>query len=213
MPSPRDIEEVYDSWSNLPYDKYVVKNYLEKPAYQIGRDFFLENEEYTHIVICPDDIIIDYHAFELLKNTIQKNNISNLCGVAMVDETSNAYACKPLGIPYDSMAGGSYYYRDKQRDYPLLPVNKVIEVGYTGFMIQFLERELVEKLSFEGGCEKGEGCMDLKQSQEMDGLDERYFVHTGAFFTHLRRVQYEETKEWIKNGEHTKGYTVYISKA
>ena len=81
--------------------------------------------------------------------------MSNLCGVAMVDEESNAYACKPLGVPFDAQSGGSYYYKDKERNYTLLPDNKVIEVGYTGFMIQFIRRALLNHLSFEGGCQNG----------------------------------------------------------
>jgi len=212
MPSPREIPEVEESWDALPYDKYIVKNMLEKPAYQKGRDFFLEHEEYTHIVICPDDLIIDYNNFELLKRTTEENDLSNLCGVAMVDEESNAYACKPLGVPFSAMSGGSYYYRDKERNYKLLPDNQILEVGYTGFMIQFLERDLVEThLSFDGGCENNNGCMDLMQSREMSSNHIPYLVHTGAFFTHLRRRQYKETKEWIKHGDHT-GYTIHLQK-
>ena len=216
MPSPRSITEVEASWNDIPYDKYVVKNELEKPAYQIGREFFLSHAEYDYIVICPDDIIIDYDSFELLKREVEENQLSNLCGVAMVDELSEAYACKPVGVPFNAMSGGSYYYRPSpllREGWKIIPDSQILEVGYTGFMIQFLERWLVELyLSFDGGCDDGAGCMDLMQSREMKKVGMPYLVHTGAFFTHLRRRQYKETKEWIRNGDHTKGYTIHVTR-
>ena len=213
MPSPRNIPEVESSWNDLPYDKFIVKNELEKPAYQKGREFFISHDEYDYIVICPDDIIINRESFNVLKVTVEMLEMSNLCGVAMVDETSRAYACKPIGVPFDAQSFGSYYYSPhmNKRKFELLPKNEVLEVGYTGFMIQFIRRDLLNHLSFEGGCQNGTGCMDIKQSQEMQKLKLPYLVHTGAFFTHLRRRQYKENKEWIKNGDHTKGYVIYTT--
>lgn len=210
MPSPRNIELVSDSWSELPYDKYIVKNRLEKEAYQNGRDFFLEYDEYTHLVICPDDIVIDYDSFELLKRDMEEYEFSNLCGVGMLDENSNAYCCKPFGVPFNQVSSGSYYYKETDRGYPLLP-KKIFECGYSGFMIQWLERSLVEKLSFDGGCNNGEGCMDVKMSEEFKEMGESFIIEPNANFTHLRNAQKKQLKEWMKNGDH-KGYTIYMGK-
>jgi len=210
MPSPRNIPEVYASWEELPYDRYVVKNKLEREAYQNGRDFFLSHDEYTHLVICPDDIILDYDAFELLKRSVEEGNYNNLCGVGMVDETSNAYCCKPLGVPLDAKSGGSYFYKETYRHYKLLP-DEITQVVYTGFMVQWLDRDLVYNISFGGGCEDGEGCMDLLMAKELRYMGIPYLIEPKAYFTHLRNRGSKELKEWKRNGDH-KGYEIYVEK-
>jgi len=211
MPSPRRIQEVTDSWGYLPYDKFIVKNRLEKEAYQNGRDFFLDTKEYTHLVICPDDVIIDYDSMEILRRDVEEYNFNNICGVGMVDEQSNTYCCKPLGVPFDARGVGSYYYKpnDKLREGCKILPDEITQVGYTGFMIQWLSRDLVKKLSFDGGCEDGKGCMDVKMSMEMKKLNIPYIVEPHAYFTHLRNAQKNEVKEWMENGDH-RGYTVHI---
>ena len=212
MPSPRSIPDVTNSWQYLPYDKYIVKNRLEKQAYQNGRDFFMDHDEYTHLVICPDDIIVDYDSMEILRRDVEEYEFNNICGVGMVDEESTAFCCKPLGTPFDATGVGSYYYKinDKLRDNCEVIPNEITQVGFTGFMIQWLDRELVKKLSFEGGCEDGKGCMDIKMSEEMEKLEIPYIIEPHAFFTHLRFEQKRELKKWLKNGDH-KGYTVHVT--
>ena len=57
-PSPRDIREVYEALRETGYDRLYAKYYPEKTAYNLLRDYFLDHTEYTHLVICPDDLII-----------------------------------------------------------------------------------------------------------------------------------------------------------
>lgn len=215
VPSVREIPEVIESWNELPYDKYVVRMMLEAPAYQTARDFFLLHKEYTHIVICPDDLVIHYDAFEMLLRDVEEYDLSNLSGVAYIDEGSiGVYCCKPKGIDLTNQSKGSFYEDSSNKNvHPknILP-NKIFEVGFTGFCCQFLERELVEKMTFKGGCEDGAGCMDLEMAYNCQKLDKPMMVQPNAFFTHLRNRCKEEVQAWKKRGTEAHiGYTIHLT--
>lgn len=205
IPSVREIPEVIESWNKLPFDKYIVRMMLEPRAYKTGRDFFLESD-YTHIVIAPDDMVIDYQSFMTLVEDIEEYELSNLAGVANLDQSDmSVYSCKPLGTDPTSKQNGTYY------DVKTLP-DGIIDVGFTGFACQFIERSLVQRLSFTGGCNNGMGCMDLQFTNEMVEMGISQFVETNTFFPHLRNMQYQKVRAWKNRGEHTddEGYTVFV---
>lgn len=196
-PSPRNIPEVIESWKNIPYDKFIVKNKLERRAYREGREYFLDHPEYTHIVICPDDMIVDYDSFVKMEKIIKQKNLDNLAGLSNIDETQvNLFSCKPLGTDPTQTGCGTYFSKDS------LPKDEVFEVGFTGFACQWIERKLVERLSFDGACNNNEGCMDLKFTYEMQTLKRKQYVCNGTFFYHMRMAQYHEVMAW-KNRAHT----------
>lgn len=160
---------------------------LEVDAYQTLRNYFLEHKEYTHLVICPDDLVIDYDSFMILKRDVEEYDFSNLAGIANIDESQpNVYCCKPLGIDITQNSKGSFYTKDT------IP-EEVFEAGFTGFACQWINRELMEKLSFTGGCNNGEGCMDFKFTEE---IGEPQMVEPRAFFYHMRCAQIEQVKKW-----------------
>ena len=70
----------------LIIDFSIVKMKPEPEAYKDGRDFFLEHEEYTHLVICPDDLVIYYVPFMKLRRETEKYDFPNLCGISNLDE-------------------------------------------------------------------------------------------------------------------------------
>ena len=206
VPSVRKINAVRESWEALPYDKFIVRMMLEPRAYKTGRDFFLENKKYTHIVIAPDDMVVDYDSFMTLLREVDEYEFSNIAGIANLDESNfDVYSCKPLGTDPTSRNYGTYYMKET------LPKNKVISVGFTGFACQFIERELVEKLSFKGGCNNEMGCMDLQFTRELESMRIPQLVHTGTFFPHYRMEQYDKVIAWKNRGhEPDEGYTVFF---
>ncbi len=206
IPSVREIPRVIESWNELPYDKYVVRMKLEAPAYQDGRDFFLSHSEYTHIVIAPDDMVVDYDSFMTLQRDVKEYRLTNVAGIANLGQDDpDVYSCKPIGVPFIQKTKGSYY--DKNN----IP-NELFTVGFTGFACQWLERELVEKLSFKGWCNNGQGCMDAQFSTEMNEMVNMQIVDPKTYFPHLRNEQYDEVKAWkAKGSEFHIGYTVHLT--
>jgi len=198
-PSPRNIPEVIQSWKAIPYDKFIVKNKLEHIAYKEGRDFFLENEKYTHLIICPDDLVLYYNSFYTMLFTVMDYDYSNLSGIANIDESQpDVYCCKPLDVDPTQKTKGSFYTKET------IPQENIFEVGFTGFVCQFIERELMEDLTFTGGCSGGQGCMDLQFTNECKNLGVPQLVDKRATFYHMRMAQYDKLKAW-KNGPHEDG--------
>ena len=202
MPSVRNIPEVIKSWNGLSYDKYIVKMKLEDIAYKDGRDYFLEHKEYTHLVICPDDLVLYYDAFMNLVRDIEEYKFTNICGISNLDEDRpDLYCCKPLDISVETKNHNcDKEFADKLDD-------KIIQVGFTGFSCQFLERKLVEKLSFGGGCNNGKGCMDFQMAYELNKLKVPMLVDFDSYFWHMRMAQLQKVKEW-KSKPHDEGYSV-----
>jgi hypothetical protein len=63
IPSPRNIPQIIEALTkvNKQYDLLWIKHMPEFQAYPLMRDKFLNhpNEKYTHLIICPDDLLID----------------------------------------------------------------------------------------------------------------------------------------------------------
>jgi len=203
-PSVRDIPEVKATWEAIPYDKYVVKKRLEPRAYQDGRNCFLKNKEYTHLVVCPDDLDIDKDSFNQLLWDIEEYDYPALAGIANLDEDRpTVYCCMAQKFcnyneDHTPATKGAWYSSIKET---FLPSEPIFRVGFAGFACQFIRRDLMEKVSFEGSCNGGTGCMDWKFAQECDKLGIPQMVDQRAFFYHRRTTQYDEVRAW-KNGEH-----------
>lgn len=205
IPSVRQIPRVMESWGDIPYDKFLVRMMLEPRAYKTGREFFIDHEEYTHIVIAPDDMVIDYDSFMRLKNDVIEYGFSNISGLANLGQNDpDIYSCKPVGVPLGQNTKGSYYEKHNLPD-------SIFEVGFTGFACQWIERKLVEKLSFTGWCNGGKGCMDAQFSKELSDMGIPQLVDPDTYFPHLRNEQYDEVRAW-KNAAHEpdEGWTEFI---
>ena len=206
-PSPRNIPEVIQSWEAIPFDKFIVKNKLEDVAYKEGKKYFLENKQYTHIVMCADDLVIYYNSFFTLLFDVLDYGYSNLAGISNIDESQmDVYCCKPLGVDPTKVSKGSFYTKEN------VPKENIFEVGFTGFTCQFIDRELMEDLTFTGGCNGGKGCMDLQFTKECINLGVPQMVDQRALFYHMRMAQYDEVRAWKNKakGCERKSYTVLL---
>ena len=206
-PSPRSIPEVIQAWEVIPYDKLIVKNKPEDIAYKEGRKYFLENEQYTHLIICPDDLVLYYNSFFTLLFDVLDYGYSNLSGISNIDESQlDVYCCKPLGVDPTKKSKGSFYTKDT------IPEDNIFEVGFTGFSCQFIDRELMEDLTFTGGCNNGSGCMDLQFTKECINLAVPQLVDKRAIFYHMRMAEYHQVRAWKNKakGHERKSYTILL---
>jgi hypothetical protein len=200
VPSVRDIKQVWDALAELPYDKLVIKMKRQNVAYPEAKEWFLNHEEYTHLVICPDDLVLDYDTFMILARDVKEYEFSNLCGICNLEEgTPDTYTPKALGIDYSDNTASSYWTKETIPD-------EIFEVGFTGSACQFIERDLVKLLSFTGYCENGQGCFDAQFAKEMTDMKRAILVQPEALFWHMRKEQYKEVREWLKK-EPEEGYT------
>ena len=197
----------------IDFDRVYVKDFNEWMAYAIGKAFFLMREEYTHLVIWPDDLVYDDIGFRQLLLDVEEYELSNLAGTASLNEdmTPNISCTKQKGADLFAQSHGSWYQfekTDKDRKNTLVLPDEIFEVGFTGFCCQILERDLVRKLSFIGACNENKGCMDSRMSMDMKELGIPLLVQPTIRFTHLRNRQLSEVLA-VKSGI-KKGYVKFV---
>jgi len=152
IPSPRDIREVYEELKNTGYDRLYAKYYPEKTAYNLLRDYFLDHEEYTHLVICPDDLIIKKQHIDKLIQDLG-NDYPVLSGVCNVDQGTNKDFLNitfnlphpKRTVPERNVVGWRHYHwvhKDQTFDPDILPF------WFSGFAAMFLRRDVVKRYKF-----------------------------------------------------------------
>jgi hypothetical protein len=106
IPSPRDLPEFKSSVDSIKdIDKLWIKYCPAPITYPKIRDEFLDNpnnKKYTHLIICPDDLVIDREKLNLLisdyENLLNKDEqkttvISGYCNVDNSDHDKDANIC------------------------------------------------------------------------------------------------------------------------
>ena len=188
MPSPRDIPKVKQAWSKLKYDKLIVKYKPQKEAYAEGREFFLKHEEYTHFIICADDLVINPECLDMLLFDVKTYKFKIIDGMCPLDETMpDTYACQPLGCDLSGnqpqMGYGCWYMKDTIPDYVF------VKVGHSGAPCRIIERDLFKELTFTGGNDSKDGWFDFGMSKELKKLKISITVDTSVIMEHLRTAQ------------------------
>ena len=152
-PSPRDLKNVYDSLKKTGYPRLYAKYYPEKTAYNLMRKYFLEHTEYTHMVICPDDLLIDKEHINNLIKVLEIKNYPILSGVCNVDLNDNKDKLDitenlphpQRTVPIRKLVGWRFYsWIPRNTRF----INPVIRVPFSGFAAQFISRETLQKYSF-----------------------------------------------------------------
>lgn len=180
-PSPRDIVVVKKALDKIPVDKLIVKYYREKEAYKIIRDFFLEHKEYTHCVICPDDLVVTDKVFQKLKSEVERTRLPVLAGICNLswNELNRCSFC---------MNVSGFNFVDKETLPLLEPITKhdILQVGHEGFACTFISREVMEEVSFEGMNEDKDAHFDWAFSLECARLGIPLHVYLDAKIIHLK---------------------------
>ena len=152
-PSPRDIKNVYEALKNTGYDRLYAKYYPEKTAYNNLRRYFLDHEEYTHFVICPDDLVIEKEHIDTLIKDLEENDyptISGVCNVDMGDNKEKLNITENLPHPQRTVP------ERKQvgwRFYSWVPrntrfIDPIIRVPFSGFAAMFISRDVMKRYKF-----------------------------------------------------------------
>lgn len=150
-PSPRDIPQWLEAMKKITtVDKLFVKYFTpEKKAYDLARNYFLANFEYSHLVIIPDDLIVTPEQFKSLIDSVEEFDYPVFSGVANMDNTVNKDV---FSLSYDLI----HIERDKRRfslitrqeiDYEA-KLGRHIKVMWSGFPCIFIRRDVVEKFEF-----------------------------------------------------------------
>ena len=144
IPFCHEIPEFMAAIKKIPYDQLYASYMPEHVAYFNIRESFLNMPEYTHLAICPDDMIPTYEGIEKLVNNILAYNMavhSGTCNVDSADLKDSLNIC--YRIPADEHAPYDFIRTDSLADEPDL-----IRVEYSGFPFMILHRSIVRLLTF-----------------------------------------------------------------
>ena len=144
-PSPRDILEFKQGQDTIPCDKLLVKYHHSKRAYKIMRSYFLEHGEYTHLILHPDDLIVNESHYNALKKTIEEHDYPVLSGVCIVSiNVPQLLAVTESKLP-------TPYRRTRKYDFVNTRSSPrgIVKVLWSGFPFMWIRRDIVEKIEFE----------------------------------------------------------------
>jgi len=205
MPSPRDIPDVIKWWDKIPYDKIIEKYRMPLDAYTRAKNFFLENKQYTHFVICPDDLEVTPDAIEQLIDDVEFYNYDVIAGMCNIDEEQpDTYAIQPIHSQdftqdHPNVTFGSWYMKDKK---PILPDKDIIEVGFAGFPCEMISRRIMNQVTMEGAANDKESNFDWQFTRECYKLKIPIMVDTRVNLYHRRKEQYLEAKAFKNRAIH-----------
>lgn len=197
MPSPRNIPDVVKWWDKIPHDKIIEKYRQPLDAYTNAKNYFLENKQYTHLVICPDDLEVTPNAIEQLITDVKTYGYDVICGICNIDETQpDTYAVQPLNQQiftndHPNCCYGQWYMLDKE---PILPKNCIIQVGFAGFPCEMISRRVLEQVSLEGASNGKQGNFDWNFTRECTKMGIPIMCDTNINLYHRRFEQSAEAK-------------------
>jgi len=225
IPSPRTIPQVVDALRqvNKEYDLLWLKHMPEYLAYQSMRKQFLDNKDnYTHLVICPDDLLIQKDKLQILLDDYDKcldpNELDNtiMSGYCNVDRGAFAYFANVSVDNVSSFRSNRTYnwltledlrYRKWLYDnHPNTNNHKkkyLIKVKFAGFPLFVIPLNIVEQIPFRNDSPTGEFdscgcCVDVMFCH--DALEKGYqiYVDSRVGLNHLK-ISDQETSKSLKD--------------
>ena len=132
----------------LKIDKLWVKFYPQGEAYALAREWFLEHEEYTHLVTLPDDLLATQEAIDILSEDAAKEDIiiSGWCNnTAWI--TNNIYTDFSFILP-PVQTKEWHPYQFASIESILQFKTNIIPVPFQGIALTFLPRKVMQEISF-----------------------------------------------------------------
>lgn len=141
-PSPRDIPAFREGQNTIPCDKLLVKYHHAKRAYKIMRSYFLDHKEYTHMILHPDDLIVNQSHYNTLKQNVEEYDYQVISGVCNISVKNN----KRLAIDITNLPKTNR--RVRKYDFASTNVNLtgIIKVVWAGFPFMWIRRDVIEKI-------------------------------------------------------------------
>jgi hypothetical protein len=174
----KDIPDVLNPLKEIPCDKLYIKYYAYPHPHRIARDFFLEHEEYTHLIIHPPDLIVKAPHFFLLKNDLEYHDflevLGGVCNVDMGENIDKWNIC--FNLPSLGIHKRVYQWVKKRRFDP-----SIIRVRHCGNSFMFVSRAVVENLKDESGRPGLDGT-DL---YDKDGFAPDLFFCTSCYKSNI----------------------------
>ena len=164
-----DYPEILNSLKEIPCDQFHV-NYMPYPLpHNLAREFFLEHEEYTHLIVMPQDLHVTKQHYESLIKTVQETKYDVVSGVCNVE--------RPMHRNYHKWAiCKKIPSLDKfKRYYNWMPETSqtlgVVQVEFSGFVFCCIARKVVNRIDLKSGTPIFKGTVHIGTGQFLAAPD------------------------------------------
>jgi len=176
--------DILKELEKIPCDKLILEYYPYPHPHEIARDFFLEHEEYTHLIIQPQDLLVteeDYHKLFLDVDKYDYPIIAGVCNVERAGLKAGLMNCC-IKCPNRNR---------NYRKYNWIPFGDlgIIKVGFMGMTFPFIKRSVLERRLIDTefifkGCDGKEIYPDLNFCNGCKELDIPIHVDTDVKMIH-----------------------------
>jgi len=145
--SPRSNIENVEIWNEkLPCDKIIPRFTSEHKAYKQIRDYFLSHEEYTHLVLATDDIVVHPKHIDILEEDLENYDYPVLSGMMNVEQTDTEDLNISWTLPIKDRKHRQYKWITRKE---LKSQEDIFEVAFSGFGLTAIRRDVVDKIMFD----------------------------------------------------------------
>lgn len=186
IPSPRDLWESKFCTDRIRgYDKFWVMYHYEPHAYTAMRDFFVSHQEYTHMVLVPDDLIYGQADIDQLARDIEQYDYPITGGICNQHYLQRELYSPCLDLPGEAI--DTYHFVNKaQIDEWRAREQYLQSVKFDGFALTFIRRDVIEKIRF-----RGEWATDGHFARDLDAAGIPIFIDVRVELFHLKyRIGY-----------------------
>jgi hypothetical protein len=117
---------------------------IEYESYNIMRQYFLKNPQYTHMVIVGDDITVEPRHIARLLDDLEDYDVPIISGMMNVEENDNRFRNLTLGLPAKDPEARRYEWITREQLTQVEP--GLMRVSFSGFPLMAIRRDVVEKL-------------------------------------------------------------------
>lgn len=110
------------------------------------RSYFLEHEEYTHLILHPDDLIVNYEHYVKLMKNIEEHDFPVISGICNVDSNSRNHILACVDKPFPSLKRNIRSYKFMSVDEINTGIRRMLWIG---FPFMWVRRDIMEKIEFE----------------------------------------------------------------
>src|SRR4029079_9571440 len=204
--SPRDIPEFLESIEKIQTPKLWMKYYPQEQAYRDARQWFLAQEGFTHLIICPDDLIIKQESLDILTVYAEMGYdiLSGWCNsTAGKPEDDNIYSNISIEHVTNKLPRQQVW-EDLKFDRIKTIINlkpNIVRVAHSGFALTSISRDMVKAVPFraDDNC-----CVDTCFSQDLKAKGIKQYLHTMVQSRHIRtspdilQTGKKEKKMWFE---------------
>lgn len=154
---PKDIPIVLDSLNEIPCDKLYINYYGYPFPHKAARDYFLAHDEYTHLCIVTNDLVVTLEDYKKMYFNISMYPMLDvMCGVCNVDGDQEKDKWNiTLDLPdLKGEFGRNYHWvkmRDELRGIWLRPL-------FAGFPFMCVARNVIRAMMYRPERPGYDGC-------------------------------------------------------